>query len=110
MRPIICTRIAIVVALLSVFGCSAQTLDSNSSTSVHDERKQRQLSMREAWIGKSTIELIRACGQPSSMLVLPPKNEMVNSAYVYESKGADGCMDAFVVQEESGIITDYFCR
>ncbi len=109
-RLIYFPRVAILVALLSLLGCSVQPLEENPSNNIHDKKKQHALVMHEAWVGKSTIELLAVRGEPTSRLVLPPKNLTSCSAYIYEDQSDMGCMDSYVVQEESGMIIDYFCR
>lgn len=84
-------------------GNTATTTASKPPTS--DKRTQH---MRQ-WVGKKVEELVAEFGQPASTIDATVLGRAAAEAYIYPSPGAS-CTDAFVVIEDTGEVSDYFCR
>jgi len=74
-------------------------------------------SASSSWIGHTSDELVSELGTPDLVLDVAPSGMPDSGAprrivYVYNTgrSGAPGCIDAYVVDDLTGLITDYFCR
>ncbi|MDH5312171.1 MAG: hypothetical protein OEY08_19740 [Gammaproteobacteria bacterium] len=69
------------------------------------------------WIGRSSDELIDELGPPDIVLGVAPigadsdyASQRMAFVYHMDRGGSSGCIDAYVVVEATGTISDYYCR
>ncbi len=84
----------------------AAKAESASSDSENDEESQMFFGL----IGSKRQDLIDKLGPPDMTMDVTLIGRPASEGYLYYSKTGKGCVNTFVIVEESEEIVDYFCR
>ncbi|MBF0612909.1 MAG: hypothetical protein G8345_14645 [Magnetococcales bacterium] len=101
---------AILVAIL-LTGCATDnTKPIEAQAPKKKEHNDARTKEMKKWLGNNVEKLMAEKGTPAQTIDATLLGRPPAEAYIYPAKDDSGCYDAFVVQENNGLITDYFCR
>jgi hypothetical protein len=91
--------------------------DLRPNTTLNHGPSAQNRGVTNFWVGRNVSKLVAVRGEPNMILDARPRSPGNTGSpntvcYLYSSKAGSGggCMDAYVVDLESGIIVRYHCR
>ncbi len=98
------------VLALFVAGCAERPKKSDES-SKKDAAREAAMAERTKWLGQHADSLIKDLGEPAQIVNATLLGGPGSVALVYTDQPNNmGCIDAYVIVQETGEILKYFCR
>jgi hypothetical protein len=95
---------------IAVVGCAERPKKSGDAKK-RDEAMEAAMAERTKWLGQHADSLIDELGEPAQIVNATQLGGPGSVALVYtDQPNNNGCIDAYVIVQETGEVLKYFCR